>query len=105
MPGILESPELLHSHGLDSKDFVIRNVEYNKALSELLGHKRGERVWWTTNIVLPEDCANNSFKQRIMHGKKSGASVMCLDMLVEDSSYNSLNKGVVLSVNDEGLDD
>ena len=105
MPGILENPELMHSHGMDTKEFVIKNVEYNKALSNLLGHKRGERVWWTTNIDLPRDCANNSFKQRIVHGKTSGAAILCLDMLVEDSSYNSMKKGIAIAVDDEGLDD
>ena len=31
MPGIMENPELIHSHGLDNKEFIIRNVEYNTA--------------------------------------------------------------------------
>ena len=40
-----------------------------------------------------------------MHGKSTGTSLLCLDMLVEDSTYNSMNQGVAISVDDSGLDD
>ena len=61
MPGIMESGELIRGHGLSTEEYMICKVEYNKILSEMLGYKRGERVWWTSTIELPKDYANNSF--------------------------------------------
>ena len=105
MPGMLENAKIIHGYGLDTEEYAIRTLEYNKALNKLLGHKKGERVWWTARINLPQECANNNFQQRIMHGKSTGTSLLCLDMLVEDSTYNSMNQGVAISVDDSGLDD
>ena len=105
MPALLESAEIIHGYGLDTQEYYIGVVEYNKALSTLLDHKRGERVWWTSKIVLPQECANNSFKSRLMEGRTTGTSILCLDMLVEDSTYNTMNQGIATSVDDCGLDD
>jgi len=65
----------------------LRVATYNNAL-RMIQPVKGEKVWWTAVIELPEIATSKKFlRKKYFNDPMTHALVASVDMLVEDSSY------------------